>query len=166
MNCPKSNHLVIEGHESASPATSWGKKEVAREIALLEAHIYQDKIARLTQEALESSEGDLKGGTASIAVRGISKELLQAYDNYARVVISSRTTSFTEAIGAILDSLRAVAGHLSGSKYYLSSAETIRLLKTELCKLMSLDKIAETACNRTPLFAYGPELSEFRHRLR
>ncbi|WP_165677605.1 hypothetical protein [Metapseudomonas otitidis] len=166
MNCPKSNHLVIEEHESAASATSWGKKEVTREIALLEAHIYQDKIARLTQEALESSENDQGSEAAKIASRGICKELLEAYDDLSLFVVDSRAIQFTDAITAILDSLRSLGSTFLGSIFHLGPAEAIKRLTIEIRRLVSFGEISEAAANRAPLFAYGPELSEFRHRLR
>lgn len=166
MNCPESNHLVIEEHESAASATSWGKKEVTREIALLEAHIYQDKIARLTQEALESSENDQGGYSTKITSRGICKELLETYNELSIFVIQSRVARFTSAIGSIVSSLRELHRTFSGSKLRLGPAEAIKRLIVEVRRLVSFGEISQAASNRAPLFAYGPELSEFRHRLR
>lgn len=166
MNCPKSNHLVIEEHESSASATSWGKKEVTREIALLEAHIYQDKIARLTQEALESSENDQGSYSTKITSRGVCKELLETYNDLSLFVIESRTVCFTSAINSILRSLRALHRTFSGSKLRLGPAEAIKRLIVEVRRLVSFGEISEAASNRAPLFAYGPELSDFRHRFR
>lgn len=166
MNCPESNHLVIEEHESASSATSWGKKEVTREIALLEAHIYQDKIARLTQEALESSENDQGSYSTKIKSRGICKELLETYSDLSIFVIQSRVARITSAISSILRSLRALNRTFSGSTLHLRSAELIKRLTIEIRRLVSFGEISEAASNRAPLFAYGPELSDFRHRFR
>jgi hypothetical protein len=170
MNCPEPNATAIEENISVAPAESWGEKGVAREIALLEAHVRQDKIARIIDEALAATERvknsvGLKGPSKEALVN-IEDELRESYLDYAMSVIVGRALSNFNAIDVIRTLSRKGMSLFSRFAHGLSAAIAIHRLQRELLTFKSLRKVAEIACNRAPLFAYGPELSEFRHRLR
>lgn len=170
MNRPKPNNTAMEENIRVAPAESWGEKEVAREIALLEAHVHQDKIDRLIDEALAATgteilEG-LKGPSKEALLTNIEDELKQSYLDFAASVIVERALSNLEAIDTIRTLSRRGMSIFSGFAHGLSAAIAIYRLQKETLTFMSLSRAAEIACNRIPLFAYGPELSEFRHRLR
>jgi len=174
MTCPKPNVTAIEEHISVAPAESWDEKEVAHEIALLEAHIRQDSIVRLIDEAIAvvaateeaESSGGLNGPSKEVLLTNIDDELKQSYLDYAMSVIVGRTLSSLDAVDAIRTLSRRGMSLFSSFAHGLSVAIAINLLQKATLTFMNLSKAAEIACNRAPLFAYGPELSEFRHRLR
>jgi len=170
MNRPKPSTTAIEESIHATPAESWGEKEVAREIALLEAHVHQDKIYRLIDEALAATQpeksGALGGPSKEALLTNIEGELKESYLNYAMRVIVSDALSSLDAIDTIRTLSRRGMSIFSGFAHGLSAAIAIYRLQKENLTFMNLSKVAEIACNRVPLFAYGPELSEFRHRLR
>lgn len=170
MNRPKPNNTAIEESIHATPAGSWGEKEVAREIALLEAHVHQDKIHRLIDEALVATQSEKSGGrygpSKAALLTDIEDELQESYLDYAMSVIVSRSLSSLDAIDTIRTLSRRGMSIFSGFVHGLSAAIAIYRLQREILTFMNLSKAAEIACNRVPLFAYGPELSEFRHRLR
>uniref|UniRef100_A0A1I8ANV1 Carboxyvinyl-carboxyphosphonate phosphorylmutase n=1 Tax=Steinernema glaseri TaxID=37863 RepID=A0A1I8ANV1_9BILA len=116
-----------------------------------EAHVHEDRISRLIDEAHVAVEANnhvgLEGLRYEILPVNIEDELKQSYLDYAMTVIIGRALPDSEAV----KTLPAVA---------------INRLQLAALTFMSLSKAAEIACNRIPLFAYGPELSEFRHRLR
>jgi hypothetical protein len=170
MNRPKPNTTAIEESAHASPAESWGEKEVAREIALLEAHILEDRISRLIDEAHVAVEADnpvgLKDLYYEILPVNIEDELKQSYLDYAMSVIVGRALPDDKALKTLRGLSRRGISLFTNFAHRLSAAIAINRLQIAALAFMSLSKAAEIACNRIPLFAYGPELSEFRHRLR
>ncbi len=170
MNRPKPNTTAIEESAHASPAESWGEKEVAREIALLEAHVHEDRISRLIDEAHVAVEANnpvgLKGLRYEILPVNIEDELKQSYLDYAMSVIVGRALPDGKAVKTLRELSRRGISLFTSFTHRLSAAIAINRLQKAALTFMSLSKAAEIACNRIPLFAYGPELSEFRHRLR
>ncbi len=170
MNRPKPNTTAIEESTHASPAEPWGEKEVAREIALLEAHVHEDKIERLIDAALAAvggeNSGGLKGPSYEILPLNIEDELKQSYLDYAMAVIVGRALPDAKAVKTLRALSRRGISLFSRFSHGISAAIAIHRLQKAALTFMSLSKAAEIACNRIPLFAYGPELSEFRHRLR
>jgi hypothetical protein len=170
MNRPKPNTTAIEESVNASPAESWGEKEVAREIALLEAHVHEDRISRLIDEAHVAVEANnpvgLKGLSYEILPVNIEDELKQSYLDYAISVIVGRALPDGKAVKTLRELSRRGISLFTSFTHRLSAAIAINRLQEAALTFMSLSKAAEIACNRIPLFAYGPELSEFRHKLR
>lgn len=165
---PKPTTAANEERKAAAPAESWGEKEVAREIALLEAHVHQDFIHQLIDEALavtESESSGVEGLSKETLLSNIEGELRESYLDYALRVISEELSSI-DAIDAIRSLSRRGLSVFSRFAHGLTAAIAISRLQKEILTFMNLSKAAEVACNRVPLFAYGPELSEFRHRLR
>jgi len=179
MNRPEPTLTAIEEDTtSVTPAESWGEKEVAREIALLEAHVRQDTITKAVDAlaALDFVGGDHKQSTVVIP-QSVLDELNQSYLDYAMSVIVGRELSVAKAARTLR--------RLSQRARIILAAQTnlTSLLRLELkaalalrrfdvasralsAQLLKLKKSAESACFSNPLFAYGPELSEFRHRFR
>lgn len=170
MNRHKPNTTAIEESTHASPAESWGEKEVAREIALLEAHIHVDAINRLIDEALAAVEADnpvgLNRRRYEILPANIEDELKQSYLDYAMAVIVGGALPDAKAVKTLRALSRRGISLFTRFAHGLSAAIAIHRLQRAALTFMRLSKTAEIACNRMPLFAYGPELSEFRHRLR
>ncbi|MEE4683190.1 hypothetical protein V2K56_26415 [Pseudomonas alliivorans] len=170
MNRPKPNTTAIEESAHASPADFWGEKEVAREIALLEAHVHEDRISRLIDESHVAVEANnpagLKGLRYEILPVNIEDELKQSYLDYAMSVIVGRALPGGKAVNNLRELSRRGISLFTSFAHRLSAAIAINRLQKAALTFMSLSKTAEIACNRIPLFAYGPELSEFRHRLR
>lgn len=170
MNCLKPNTTAKEESVHASPAESWGEKEVAREIALLEAHVHEDRISRLIDEAHAAVEADnpveLKGLSYEILPVNIEDELKQSYLDYAMAVIVGRALPDAKAVKTLRALSRRGISLFTSFAHRLSAAIAINSLQKAALTFMSLSKAAEIAGNRIPIFAYGPELSEFRHRLR
>lgn len=170
MNRPTPNTTAIEESAHASPAESWGEKEVAREIALLEVHVHEDRISRLIYEAYVAVEANnpvgLKGLHYEILPVNIEDELKQSYLDYAMSVIVGRALPDGKAVKILRELSRRGISLFASFAHRLSAAIAIDRLQKAALTFMSLSKTAEIACNRIPLFAYGPELCEFRHRLR
>ena len=170
MNCPKPNITAKEESAQASPAESWGEKEIAREIALLEAHIQEDRISRLIDEAHALVEADnpleLKGRSHTLLPVNIEDELKESYLDYAMAVIADTGLSDAKAVKTLRALSRRGISIFTSFAHRLSAAIAINSLQKAALTFMSLSKTAEIAGNRIPIFAYGPELSEFRHRLR
>ncbi|WP_283188832.1 hypothetical protein [Pseudomonas sp. PMCC200344] len=178
MNRPEPIMTISkEDTSSVAEAESWGEKEVSREIALLEASVHRDTITR-TVEALESLDragatGELAGNILPV---NIEDELKQQYLDYAMSVIVGRALSPHEAVGFLRDASQREMGlyshrsHLFALCNGLKAALAIGLLekaaRSAANLLLKLKKASDSACFRIPLFAYGPELSAFRHRLR
>lgn len=172
MNRPEPTATAIEENTvCVVPAVSWGEKEAAREIALLEAHVRQEKIKSVIDEAIAAVEAHNapRGGEwlhGKILPICIEEELHQSYFDYAMSVIVNGHVSSNHAISVLRSlSLRAMA-HFRHFANGLSVAMAIFRIKERSRTFLNLSKAAESACNRVPLFAYGPELSEFRHRFR
>lgn len=178
MNRPEPIMIISkEDASSVAQAESWGEKEVSREIALLEASVHQDNITR-TVEALEALDrAETTGELArNILPVNIEDELKQSYLDYAMSVIVGRVYSPHEAVGYIRGlsqremRLHSRRSHLFALCNGLTAALAIRLLekaaRSTANLLLKLKKASDSACFRMPLFAYGPELSKFRHRLR
>ncbi|EOG7777819.1 hypothetical protein N5C69_19060 [Pseudomonas aeruginosa] len=179
MNRPEPTVTAIEEDTtSVASAESWGEKEVAREIALLEAHVRQDTITKAVDAlaALDFVARDHKQSTV-VVPQCILDELNQSYLDYAMSVIVGRELPVAKA-ARTLRRLSQRAGMILAARTNLAS-----LLKFELkaalalhrfdvasralsAQVLTLKKSAESACFSNPLFAYGPELSEFRHRFR
>lgn len=170
MNRPKPNTTALEESAHASPAESWGEKEVAREIALLEAHVHEDRICRLIEEAYVAVEANNPIGPEGLSYEtlpvNIEEELRQSYLDYAMSVIIGRALPDYEAVKTLRELSRRGLSLFTSFAHRLSAAIAIIRLQIAALTFMSLSKAAQIACNRVPLFAYGPELSEFRHRLR
>lgn len=170
MNRPKPNTTAPEESAHASPAESWGEKEVAREIALLEAHVHEDRICRLIEEAYVAVEANNPIGPEGLSYEtlpvNIEEELRQSYLDYAMSVIIGRALPDYEAVKTLRELSRRGLTLFKSFAHCLSAAIAINRLQIAALTFMSLSKAAQIACNRIPLFAYGPELSEFRHRLR
>jgi hypothetical protein len=81
-------------------------------------------------------------------------------------VIVGRALPDGKAMNALRVLSRRGISLFTSFAHRLSAAIAINRLQKAALTFMSLSKTAEIACNRIPLFAYGPELSEFRHRLR
>lgn len=176
MYRPESDMPAPEGEVSSIDLDDvWGSEKEKREIALLEAHLLKDTIARTIELALAAIESDTEstcsGENKKEALRiNIEDELRQSYLDYAMSVIVGRTLPCSKAIRNIQTlSKRAMAlfPHLA---HRLSAALAIHRLTSaeKACSVLILKfrKSAESALFRQPLFAYGPELSDFRHRHR
>jgi len=157
---------------SAAPADAWGDKEVAREIALLEAHLSEDKVTRAIEKAFAAVEGLSPGSELAkeILPVNIEDELRQSYLDYAISVIVGRALPCDEAIRNIQTLSRRAIALFPFLAHRLAAALAIHLLSIaeKACSalLLKLRKSAESALYGLPLFAYGPEVSEFRHRHR
>lgn len=172
MNRPEPIVTAIEENTtSVAPAVSWGEKEVAREIALLEAHVRQDKITNAVDRALAVLEsldglGEAQRLSNDIISDCIEETLREGYLDYAESVIRRGQLCGHEAIDVIRTLSRRVMASFPHLTSGLSAALAIFRIERKTLSFASLIKAAKTACSRVPLFAYGPELSEFRHRLR
>jgi hypothetical protein len=160
---------------NAAPADSWGEKEVAREIALLEAHLSEERISRAIENAFAAVEGfadsTRSGGlTKEILLVNLEDEIHQSYLDYAMAVIVGRALPCGKAIRAIQNLSQRAMALFPYLSHGLTAALAIHRLTSadKACSalLLKLRKSAESALYGLPLFAYGPELSEFRHRIR
>lgn len=170
MNRPKPNTIALKESAHASPAESWDEKEIAREIALLEAHVHEERISRLIDEAHVAVEANNPVGLEDLRYEilpvNIEDELKQSYLDYAMSVIVGRALPDSKAVKTLRELSRRGISLFRSYAHSVSAAIAISRLQIAALTFMSLSKTAEIACNRIPLFAYGPELSEFRHRLR
>lgn len=180
MNRPEPKMIANEEDASnVAPAESWGEKEVAREIALLEAHVQQDNITCAVNALAFIVERENAGSFVETTLVGnIEEELRQSYIDYVMSVIDGQALRTTKAIEVIRTQSRRAAEFLSryrgGLATLRSHGLTVAMAIQRLQRaprltsilLLKLRKAANSACFRVPLFAYGPELSEFRHRLR
>lgn len=176
MERPEPNVMTSEEDMSnVAPAVSWGEKELAREIALLEASICEGDLSRSIDE-LASLVGS-PPAVGDVTVIRTEEDLRKGYSKYVKTVINGQALALSKAIAAIQEFTRRISevfSHLecysSSSKNELTAALAIRRLQISSNAtsklLLRLQKSANSALFRVPLFAYGPELSEFRHRLR
>lgn len=160
---------------STALADSWGDKEVAREIALLEVHISEERINRAIENAFAAVDGvansthhgEISKETLQV---NIEDELRQSYLDYAMSVIVGQALPCSKAIRNIQTLSRRAMALFPHLAHRLSVALAIHHLASadKACSalLLKLRKFAESALFGLPLFAYGPELSEFRHRHR
>lgn len=176
MNCPEPNMPAPDRSASNSaPADSWGEKELARETALLEAHLSEERISLAIENVFNAVEGrgdsTCSGGpTKETLLVNLKEEINQSYLDYAMAVIVGRALPCDKAIRAIQNlSQRAMALYPYLSHGLIAALAIHRLISAEKsCStlLLRLRKSAESALYGLPLFAYGPELSQFRHRIR
>lgn len=176
MHRPEPDMPAKEGEISnITPADAWGDEKKAREIALLEAHLSEERITRIIEKAFVSVEGAADstpvGEIAKESVHtSIEEALRQSYLDYAMSVIVGRALPCGKAIRNIQTLSRRAMALFPHLAHGLSAALAIHRLtcadKACSALLLKLRKSAESAILRLPLFAYGPELSEFRHRLR
>ncbi|MCK9797451.1 hypothetical protein M1B34_06790 [Pseudomonas sp. MAFF 302030] len=194
MNRPETNNPALEEDtDSVSPAASWGEKEEARQIALLEAVVRLDHIHHVIDEITAPKEGDddstlVKG---QILPFNLESELRFSYLDYAMTVICGRALDPGKAAGTLRRISRRVSMEpcgLIGCLEYERRCPTLTLRQlqkqalTAALAILRLDQAARnarisalllkmlTSANAArygfPLFAYGAELSEYRHRLR
>jgi len=156
-----------------APAESWGEDEIAREIALLQAHLCEEKISRIIDRAMEALVA-VDGVPLDDLSRGrpadIEEELRQSYLDYALSVIIGRALPYEKAIRNIRTLSRRALALFPHLTHRLSAAASIYQLiqANRACSalFLKLRRFAEAALYGLPLFAYGPELNEFRHRHR
>jgi hypothetical protein len=194
MNRPETNNPALEEDtDSVGPAASWGEKEETRQIALLEAAVRLDHIHHVIDEITAPEEGD-EGNTlekGEIFPISLENELRSSYLDYAMTVICSRELDLGRAAGNLRVISRRISMEPCGFLGYCDYERrypplTLRQLQkqalTAALAILRLDqaarnarisalllkmlKSANAALYRLPLFAYGAELSEYRHRLR
>ncbi len=179
---PNPSHAAEDLKDLA--AFSWADFDLEREIQLLELAVHRDKVdARIDALLAQKERLDrikFEGAdTFSLSENeqrelqcNIEEDLRQSFLDYALSVVLER------ALPDIRDHLRGSCERLRsryGLGFYLAGIYTLGL--AAICRLVAsaescavaalrLKKIAATACDRTPLFSYGPELCWFRHRLR
>lgn len=163
MDLPETDMAAAERSNCsvALAACGWGDRELAREIALLEAHLSEEKIHR-TIHIIKSNNCTL---TADI-----EEELRQSYLDYAMSVIVSGALDCVRATKKLRYFSQRAMAYLPSLRHRLTSGLAIQQIviaqKACAAQLLKLHKSAESAFYNSPLFAYGPELSEFRHRHR
>ncbi len=183
MNRPQPELTSNGGVITYDPAVlSWGEKETAREIALLEALVLEDDISRAIDSACQAVETDRcasehdtgYGGTGSLAREilpvDIEEELRQSYLDYAMSVIIGGEVPLRKAVVVLRTLSRRALRACPYLSHGIAAALAIRQItfaqKNSPSLLSILSQSADAAFYRVPLFADGPELSEFRHRLR
>ncbi|MGY4661146.1 hypothetical protein ACVWZ9_001940 [Pseudomonas chlororaphis] len=180
MNRPEPDPTAYEEDLSIVPADPWGEKEEIRQIALLDAVVRMDDIHRIIDTIAASEEGDEVETTSFDFIPvSVDEELRQSYLDYAMCVIMGGALDPNEAVRKLrvlshrVMTISPHPGELANlQKQGLTVALAIFRLKRAAwfkrisALLLKLLKTANTAYFRRPLFAYGPELSEFRHRLR
>lgn len=196
MNRPETNNPAREDDaDRVVPAASWGEKEEAREIALLDAVISYDTLQRLVEEAAAPEECGETNSTLAHEIRpvNIDDEMLRnSYLDYAMTVIVGRALNPLVAADRLRTLSRRTVGEPQGlicpfeyGDYYSTPLTLLQLQKQALTAALALLRLtqaarkerisalllkmlnsANAACYGLPLFAYGPELSEYRHRLR
>jgi len=194
VNRPETDTPALEGDaDSVYSAASWGEKEEARQVALLDAVVRLDNIHNVIDKMTASEESG-EPIECSEAPRtlplNIEDELRQSYLDYAMSVIVGKALDPEKAAGKLRVISRKVlswteCGLIGGcdlsrhtpslreiQKQALTAALAIIRLKQAAKNgrisslLLKLINSAKAAHCRLPLFAYGPELSEYRHRLR
>ncbi|WP_040071845.1 hypothetical protein [Pseudomonas batumici] len=183
MNHPRSELTSNGGVITYDPAeSSWGEKETAREIALLEALVLEDDICRAIETAFHAVENGHSAsehdpgyrGTGSLAREiipvDVDGEVKQSYLDYAMYVIMDGHVSLSKAVTVLRTLSRRALRACPYLSHRLAAALAIRQITSaqkNLSSLLSrLSQLADAAFYRVPLFADGPELSEFRHRHR
>lgn len=166
---PVTSNLEVEhqGSSQASPDVAWGEKEQARQIALLEAHLLEEKIHFIIDRAQLIRADDRSSKQRD---RCIATELYQSYLDYAIAIITGETVPYRSAIKTLQGLSRKAAKYFPNLTHRFSAALALHCLKTaqNLFNTLFLKLLvaADTAVKSLPLFLYGPELSEFRHRHR
>jgi hypothetical protein len=162
---------------SVALAEPWGEKEESRQIALLEECVQRDNITRIF-EALESLEQSVSTADSAITVLPpkVRDKLHACYLDYAITVVSElkcsphEATSFIRGLSLRETRLRPYRSHLFALCNGITAALAIRILeraaRSAANMLLKFKKASDSALFRMPLFAYGPELNKFRHRLR
>lgn len=154
ISAERSSPGVVQADEG------WGDLERRRQIALLEAHLLQERL----NHTLDAIEEEHRSGSGA-------EESTQRWINLA---VQSIINDVLEDVGIKANALRDFSArarvYAHRLRHHLGSALVIRQLQIikRVCSalLIRLRKAAESALYSLPLFAYGPELSEFRHRYR
>lgn len=152
------------------------QRSLDRQIALLEAHILESKIEKLEAEFSHHvrTYGIDRGSYA------IQSELQERYVAYALKVIVAKALSHKETVhllNRISEKLKAFFSYhydAFGARAlaHLSRAHALfhntfsAWMRHERVQVLKRIQFSEVASLRVPLFAYGPELSEDRHRFR
>ncbi|UII71401.1 hypothetical protein LVW35_27870 [Pseudomonas sp. HN11] len=174
MDRPETDVSTEEASESFVGWVASGLEEaqvsLARQIAFLEAHMAETHIsqAKLLISAYEGSDDP--------ALLEIESELRESYADYAGRLIHNKALSPHETVQVIkrlhdalekafasLDSFIDGYRRLTHLAIHLVDRWSHELLSAAILRLR---KASDTAWFRVPLFAYGPELSGYRHRLR
>lgn len=181
MDCPEANEsteevgelfvdMVARGLEEAKRVFAKQEEMLARQIVLLEAHMAQTRInqAKLLISAYETADDP--------ALLEVAAELRDSYAEYAAELIHKKALSPRETIQvfkrlhAALEAAFANLNSLMGGFCRLTDLAIYmvgrRIHEVLAAILTSLRTASDTAWFRMPLSAYGPELSEYRHRLR
>lgn len=194
MNRPVTDTPALEEDvDSVYSAASWGEKEEARQIALLEAVVRLDNIHTVIDKITASEEGGNRNERSEAPTPlplNIEDELRQSYLDYAMSVIVGKALDLEEAAGKLRVISRKTVpwtscGLIGGSEFSRHTPSLHEIRKQALTAALAIIRLKQAAKNgwistlllklissakaahcRLPLFAYGPELSEYRHRLR
>jgi len=147
---------IIEiGNDDASQllvVDSWGEREIAREIELLEAHLLEREVAaRFKGVSLESLRHSLSA-------------LEELHLHKGEDQLPGWLRSY--GLGHIFEKIQQSGRRFISRLFTWLLIKLIRHLQVGLCSLVRLMSTSDMACLSCPLLAYGPELSEYRHRFR
>lgn len=147
--------IIESGNEDASQllvVDSWGEQEMAREIELLEAHLLEgETAARFYEVSLVSLRHSLYALEELHLQKG--KDQLPGWLHSC-------------SLDYIFEKIQQSGRRLISRVFTWLLIKRIRQLQADLRSLVRLMSTSDMACLSYPLFAYGPELSEYRHRFR
>lgn len=142
------------GNDDASQllvVDSWGEQEIAREIELLEAHLREEETAaRFQGISLESLRHSL------YAFEELHRQREERLPGWLH----------SYSLDYIFEKIQQSGCRLLSRCFTWLLIKLIRHLQADLHSLVRLMSTSDMACLSYPLSAYGPELSEYRHRFR
>lgn len=126
---PVTSNLEAErrGNSQASRAVAWGKKERARQIALLETHLLEEKIHRILDYACLICDDAPSSRQRETRV---ATELYQSYLDYALAVITSSAVPYRSALKTLQGLSRKAAKYFRGLTHRFSAALALHYLNT------------------------------------
>ncbi|MDG9928775.1 MULTISPECIES: hypothetical protein [unclassified Pseudomonas] len=167
------NAAVGESTTDALLDGAWGVRQLRREIALLEAHIQEERVSDALRRAqsllyvLDTKRDDAGRAlpSPSTAVDNLADRVVGEF--VLSIIQRGGERSLDEAIQRFQEWSLNARGIPSWKRRIAQAIRQI-VVARKLCALLviRLISMSETATTRLPLFAYGPELSEFRHRHR